>query len=46
MNEIDPASGEQWADGMAGTFAVRDRDVARRVDLLDLLASAWRPARA
>jgi hypothetical protein len=33
-------------EGRSGTFTVRDHYVARLVDLFDLLATAWRLARA
>jgi hypothetical protein len=35
----------EWIEGVDGTFIVRDHYAARLVDLLDLLAGAWRLAR-
>ena len=35
----------QWVDGAEGGFVVRDHYVARLVDLVDVLAGAWRLAR-
>ena len=35
----------QWMGGTEGAFVVRDHYAARLLDLLDLLASAWRLAR-
>jgi hypothetical protein len=36
----------QWVDGTYGAFVIRGHDAARLLDVLDLLASAWRLARS
>jgi hypothetical protein len=45
LNRFLDALERQWVEGVDGTFIVRDHYTARLLDLLDLLAGAWRLAR-